>query len=474
MSTYTLVHSKIEDYLSAYSGNPYHAVLCDPPYHLTSKDGSAKGFMNAEWDGGDIAFRPELWASVARCCHAGALILAFASTRGSHRMATAMENAGLIIQNTIYWIYGSGFPKGANISKLVDKRAGAEREIVGSDKGWANQSGIYNDMNKTWDLTNPATDLARAWQHHRYNPQSLKPAVEPIIVAQVPFTGAALDNILKTGAGAYNLSERVGSAEEYSLKNVITGGKGIYGDYSKREYVKGASGRIPANVVLSHTPECTPEQCAEGCVMPYMDQQSGYSETREGFGTWKTGYSASEAQKNYTPSFFPHNDSGGASRYFHQSFYTLEKLEQQAFIYESKVSPQERDAGLEHFTPRTTNDGRNTPIDNAYQRGETERKNFHPTLKPIELTTHLARLLLPPDEYAPRRLLVPFAGTGSEMIGGVRAGWDHVEGVEMTGEYAEVAQHRLKYWSLGYATTQDSSDNDDPPQIASNGQMTLF
>jgi site-specific DNA-methyltransferase (adenine-specific) len=72
---------------------------------------------------------------------------------------------------------------------------------------------------------------------------------------------------------------------------------------------------------------------------------------------------------------------------------------------------------------------------------------MHPTVKPIQLNKYLALLLLPPSIYAPRRLLVPFAGTASEMIGGLQAGWDEIVGIELEKESAVVARKRIEYWS---------------------------
>jgi len=72
--------------------------------------------------------------------------------------------------------------------------------------------------------------------------------------------------------------------------------------------------------------------------------------------------------------------------------------------------------------------------------------NNHKTLKPVELCKQLAKLLLPPERDTPRRILVPYAGTGSEMIGAMLAGWDFVHGIEVNKDYVEVASHRLRYW----------------------------
>lgn len=73
----------------------------------------------------------------------------------------------------------------------------------------------------------------------------------------------------------------------------------------------------------------------------------------------------------------------------------------------------------------------------------SDGKNFHSTVKPLSLTKYLATLIKPPTGG---RLLVPFSGSGSEMIGALQAGWGYVEGVELTEEYIPIAEARIKYW----------------------------
>ena len=82
----------------------------------------------------------------------------------------------------------------------------------------------------------------------------------------------------------------------------------------------------------------------------------------------------------------------------------------------------------------------------SYKDSSSVARNSHPTVKPIDLTRWLATLLLPPEEYAPRRILVPFSGSGSEMIGASLAGWEEIVGIEMEEEYVEIAEARLKHW----------------------------
>ncbi len=74
----------------------------------------------------------------------------------------------------------------------------------------------------------------------------------------------------------------------------------------------------------------------------------------------------------------------------------------------------------------------------------SDGKNFHSTVKPLSLTKYLATLIKPPTGG---RLLVPFSGSGSEMIGALQAGWEYVEGVELTEEYIPIAKARIEYWT---------------------------
>ena len=116
-------------------------------------------------------------------------------------------------------------------------------------------------------------------------------------------------------------------------------------------------------------------------------------------------------------------------------------------MYQAKAAVVEREDGLIHHIS-CIKCGKLHSTHHLNDKGEDEacRRNGHPTIKTISLIKHLATLLLPPDEYAPRRLFVPFAGTGSEMIGAHQAGWECVIGVEKEAEYVEIAKARIAYW----------------------------
>jgi site-specific DNA-methyltransferase (adenine-specific) len=138
--TATLFHADCRDALRAMPDNSVDSVVTDPPYHLTTdkKGGTgaaslnlnspagrsriSTGFMGKAWDGGDIAFQPALWAEVLRVLKPGGHVVAFGSSRGYHRMACAIEDAGFEIRDSLMWLYGTGFPKSLDVSKAIDKR----------------------------------------------------------------------------------------------------------------------------------------------------------------------------------------------------------------------------------------------------------------------------------------------------------------------------------------------------------------
>jgi DNA modification methylase len=127
------------DVLEALPEDSIDAVVTDPPYHLTNNNGTRSpypgqytpigkprqpkgGFMGKQWDGGDIAFRPELWAEVLRVLKPGGHMVCFGGTRTYHRMVCAIEDAGFEVRDQLAWVYGSGFPKSHDVSKGIDRR----------------------------------------------------------------------------------------------------------------------------------------------------------------------------------------------------------------------------------------------------------------------------------------------------------------------------------------------------------------
>lgn len=175
--------------------NSIDAIVTDPPYEL--------GFMGRDWDRSGIAYDPDVWAHCLRVLKPGGHLAAFGATRTYHRMACAIEDVGFEIRDSLHWIYGSGFPKSLDVSKAIDRAAGADRQVIGRSKGAGSTNtqslGAYQPQ---YDATAPATDAARQWQGFG---TALKPAHEPIVLARKPLSGTVAANVQLHSTGALNV-----------------------------------------------------------------------------------------------------------------------------------------------------------------------------------------------------------------------------------------------------------------------------
>jgi len=196
--------------------NSVDSIVTDPPYEL--------GFMGKSWDNSGIAYSVELWSQALRVLKPGGHLLSFGGSRTYHRLASAIEDAGFEIRDQIMWIYGSGFPKSHNISKTLDRMAGAKREVIGSrpltGNGKTMRSGFHQPdgtgagetvKQDVFEFTAPSTPEAQQWQGWG---TALKPAHEPIVVARKPLIDTVATNVLTYGTGALNIDgSRVGTTD---------------------------------------------------------------------------------------------------------------------------------------------------------------------------------------------------------------------------------------------------------------------
>jgi DNA modification methylase len=228
------------------------AVVTDPPYGLS--------FMGKAWDY-DVP-GVDVWREVLRVLKPGGHLLAFAGTRTQHRMAVAIEDAGFEIRDMIAWCYGNGFPKSLDVSKAIDKAAGAEREVVGQQTRKNDRDANSLQMGRVsdvFDITVPATPEAQQWAGWG---TALKPALEPITVARKPFKGTVAANVLEHGTGALNVDGcRVHGPD--ALAGRKRHGGGIAENHSS--YVlpdskhESPAGRWPANLIHDGSEEiCEP------------------------------------------------------------------------------------------------------------------------------------------------------------------------------------------------------------------------
>lgn len=416
------------DVLRKLPDNSVHAVVTDPPYGLSNTDtkhvtealvqwssGNREfvpdvkggGFMGREWD--KFVPPPALWDEVLRVLKPGGYLLCFSGSRTIGLMEMSIRLAGFDIRDSIAWLYGSGMPKGQDIGKLIDKAAGAQREVVGKGTAGAGFNSVKGfgagtttnggEASTEWDVTAPATDDAKTWTGWN---TVLKPAFEPILMAQKPFKGAAFRNVLEHSTGALNIDDsriahrNAADLAESTGKNqhadfgTEAGGNAVYGDYSMVEVKNydGAQGRYPSNVILD-------EDQAE-----QLDEQSGTKMSRGHAPKSRKGasddavYALGHSGQDEVAE--THSEAiGGASRFF----------------YVAKANAKER------------------PVVDGVK---------HETVKPLALMRYLVKLVTPPDGL----VVDPFAGSGTTAEAAILEGF-HTLAIEQDEKYIPLIHARI-------------------------------
>ena len=420
---HTIIHGDCLEELKKLDDNSVDAVITDPPYGLSntkpaqvadvlkawvtgdtvSVPAKRGGFMGADWD--SFVPPPAVWEECMRVLKPGGHMAVFAGARTQDLMGLSIRLAGFEIRDTLGWIYGSGFPKSMDVSKAIDKAAGAEREVVGSSTNGiaggtgehAGEPGSYG-FRKEFNITTPATSEAQRWDGWG---TALKPAIEPIILARKPLDGTVANNVLAHGVGGLNIDAcRVEASDKAkfpsgvvsSTEAVYGGGGGMYADRPRPDD-KNPAGRFPANVLLD-------EHAAKE-----MDKQSGWSKSPE-----TTGRGAGGKHGRYHPigaqgTVSAPGDSGGASRFF------------PVFKYQAKAPKKERPVIVR----------------------EDGTKVQHPTVKPLKLMEWLVTLITPEGGT----VLDPFAGTGTTLQAATNKGFRPI-GIEADADYIQLIHQRME------------------------------
>jgi site-specific DNA-methyltransferase (adenine-specific) len=458
----TLYPGDCLDVLDRLPANSVDAVITDPPYHFDTiverfgKDGAAAaqygsdgvfarasaGFMGKQWDGGDIAFRPETWAKVLRVLKPGGHLAAFSAPKCVHKMAFGIEAAGFEVRDRVinlidpderviafleslnraqadalfrlldqfgglgeaFWTFGSGFPKNHDVSKAIDKVFGktgsinatgdpVKRMIPGADQhraGWEKNDGrAYQPGDYV-----PATPEAQQWEGWG---TALKPAYEPIVVARKPASESSVARqVLKTGTGGINIDAarvEISAADREATERKNAHGRfgstprgehDVYGgDHRDQVDYDASKGRFPAN--LTHD--------GSAAVMV------GFPETAGQIGG--------------------NNDPNGRLGY-HGGAVGLSRL----------GVPDEGSAARFFYTAKA----------DAHDR----IGSGHPTVKPLDLMQWLCRMLCPPGGL----ILDLFGGTGTTAEAAYREGFSAIL-IEREEEYQADIARRMNHVSAG-------------------------
>jgi len=270
------------------------AIVTDPPYHLASivarlgspdaapiQSGAtgvyargSKGFMGQTWDGGDVAFRVETWRRAYQLLKPGGHMVAFASTKGYHRMVCAIEDAGFEIRDMVAWLYGTGFPHSHNLE--------------GDWDGWGT---------------------------------NLKPGIEPIVLAQKPISESSIEaNVARWGVGAINIDACRIHADDaqggsYTVRRFAPGAEvNKTGAWKQDKGFEGEMkpGRWPANVCHDGSDEVLEAFAAygeRGAIAPVHTRRS--DKFCNVYGSFASN--VDEAGSTFR------GDSGTAARFFYSS-----------------------------------------------------------------------------------------------------------------------------------------------------------
>ena len=408
--------------------NSIDSIVTDPPYEL--------GFMGKTWDSTGIAYNTEVWQQCLRVLKPGGHLLAFGGSRTYHRLACAIEDAGFQIRDQIMWVYGSGFPKSLNISKAIDKAAGAEREVIGERTLYgtaASSNPVVGSMEgvsgagatKQISVTAPATDAAKQWEGWG---TALKPAHEPIVLARKPLDGTVANNVLTHGVGGINIDgcrvdfvsddDRHESTAKNQHQNFGTEpmtNNTVYGDYSMMKPTNyNPPGRFPANFIHDGSDEV---------LELFPDSKAGVAIRTKSGGKTFGGDNDKPPMED-----LGYNDGGGSAA---------------RFFYCAKANKTDRNEGLDDFEPkrdadRIATDGAGG--ENPRNRTNTAKVNHHPTVKPTTLMRYLCRLVTPPHGT----ILDPFTGSGSTGKAAVLEGFNFI-GIELDPEYIAIAEARIQH-----------------------------
>jgi DNA modification methylase len=350
-------------------------LICHP-HNIAST-----GFMGKSWDGSKVAFDAALWAEVLRVLKPGGHMVAFGAPKNYHRLACAVEDAGFEVRDCLQWIFGTGFPKSMDVSKAIDKAAGAEREVVGPDPQAAKRnkttskfSGCYGEIKdaESCPLTAPATDEAKQWAGWG---TALKPAYEPIVLARKPLSEKTVAaNVLRWGTGALNIDATRIEASGRPLREVAPMRDGVaYNPNSLAGRVDGSlqSSKAVGTTDLGRWPATI---CHDGSQQVLdLFPQSKSTGGQASLGAFRNGDVYGKGRDEKEKRDPGYGDEGSAARFF----------------YSAKASKADR-AG-----------------------------SRHPTVKPVSLMQWLVRMVTPPGGT----VLDPFAGSGTTGMASAMEGF---------------------------------------------------
>ena len=456
-----LIHGDSVKELKKFDDNSVDLLCTDPPYGY--------GFMGRDWD--KVLPDINIFKECFRVLKPGSMAFVMSAPRSDvqYRMAEMLEKVGFKIDFTpIYWTYASGFPKAMNIGKMIDKRQGNKREVIGIDKNSApdlrdvgkkskeaigidklSYGQVENAERKEMEITKGNSELEGS-----YGGFQPKPAVEVVIVAMKPIEEKGLLAQAEKNGKAVSWFDdcRIpfDEGDDYdsyvdkqkSFANAKTIGTTIKG---KEHFLGGDIKQLnPAeNYQKPKTTKRKPRE--DGTVFKTSGFKSENNDTAEAspFGRFPANMLVSDEALNDYSKFF------SLDSWFEENLKSLPEPVQQTFPFMivPKASKSEKNDGLDNFdTKQTTGGGGGVgdyidDVNSASGKFGSEKapsRNIHPTVKPLTLMNYLVVLGSRKGDV----VLEPFAGSGTTALACVSQERDYIA-IEREEEYYEIAKARL-------------------------------
>ena len=436
---------------------------------LTKADRAAKkkGFMGKTWDGGDIAFRPETWATIMDACKPGAMLLAFGGSRTWHRLAVAIEDAGWELRDTIMWCYGSGFPKSMDISKAIDKIDASQEQERRRQRftEWVRSTGIsaqqINDATDSFmgsHYTTQATQPAIMTREHLEMCRYLLGDVPEWVEQEADIRSVESQNFAdrevlgkgtaKLAQGQFNASTigsgGYGFGEEYNITAPTTEAAKLFNGWGTAlkpawepviMAMKPLDGTFANNAITHGLAGINIDGCRIGATGGGSTCPGGVNCHCETDG------------RSFGKTKHPVRKEGDFGRFPANLIMDEEAAELLDEVSGTTPPPPGPMRGIGGRPTKVVTAGPDYGGVSRFfytakaSRSERGDHNKHPTVKPLSLMRYLCRLVKTPTGG---RILDPFSGSGSTLIAAYREGLEAV-GVELEQDSYQTAATRIQH-----------------------------
>ena len=433
-------------------------ICTDPPYGYS--------FMAKDWDKAVPSVK--IWKECHRVLKPGGFCFVMSAPRTDvqSQMAIRLEGAGFDVGFTpIYWTYATGFPKALNVGKAVDKKLGNKRKSTGKyippdgkprnpSKHKPHKQAKVADHSYGLETggMGTQTDIGETEYEGSYAGYQPKPAVEVVLVCMKPITEKTyVEQAMKNKKGITWLNDcRIPyESDDVDTRRDAPGGdNGLVGTDTFKIRKRKASeqpeqeGRFAANLIVQDDVLDDGKSRKTGDLTPYVDNRDNVNT----YGEYTRGRNV-----NHT------GDDGSFSRYYDLDAWwesRVKKLPESVqktfpFMIVPKASKSEKNKGLDKLPKkksssmpgrRLAEDMSNFKIDHDVTgRFVTEKQNFHPTVKPIELMSYLITLGSREGDL----VVDPFVGSGTTCIAAKLLKRNYV-GIEKEEDYILIANERIK------------------------------